>query len=31
MRARRSRGDLGVGTHERYEDGQIDPEPRQVS
>ena len=31
MRARRPRGSLGVGVHERYEDGQIDPEPRQAS
>jgi hypothetical protein len=30
MCARRPRGDLGVGAHERYEDEQIDPEPRRV-
>jgi len=28
MCARRPRGSLSVGAHERYEDGQIDPEPR---
>jgi hypothetical protein len=28
MHARRSRGNLGVGVHERYEDGYFDPEPR---
>jgi hypothetical protein len=31
MCARRPRGDLGVGAHERYKDEQIDPEPRRAS